>query len=479
MSAPRYPLWLANKPEEPNFDLKVLDKYTGDGVAEVPLADAATIDRAIAAAVEAREPMAAMPPYQRRDVLEHCVVRFTERQEELATALCAEAGKPIRDARGEVTRLIDTFRVAAGEATRITGEVLPMEISERARGYRGMWKRVPVGPCSFISPFNFPLNLVAHKVAPAIAAGCPFVLKPASLTPIGALMIGEVLAEADLPPGAFSILPCTREGAAAFTEDERFALLSFTGSPDVGWDLKARAGRKKVVLELGGNAACVVDSDADLDDAIPRIVNGAFYQSGQSCISVQRVIIHTDVYDAVRERLVEAVGEIRSGDPRDPEVLVGPIISEREAERIAEWVAAGVAAGGRVLVGGGRSGTIVEPTLLENVPVDQPVVAREVFGPVAVLSRAANFEAALDQVNASPYGLQAGVFTGSLSHALRAWDRLEVGGVLINDSPSWRVDHMPYGGVKESGLGREGVRFAIEDMTEIRLLAIREGRSRT
>jgi acyl-CoA reductase-like NAD-dependent aldehyde dehydrogenase len=390
-------------------------------------------------------------------------------------ALCIEAGKPIKDARGEVTRLIDTFRIAAEEATRIHGEVLAMDVSPRARGYTGMWKRVPVGPCSFISPFNFPLNLVAHKIAPALAAGCPFVLKPASLTPVGALIIGEVLAETDLPPGAFSILPCRRDGAELFTTDERLKLLSFTGSPDVGWALKAKAGKKKVVLELGGNAAVVVDETwDDLDDAVARIVFGAFYQSGQSCISVQRILVHETVLGALRERLVSAVRGLVAGDPKDERTFIGPMIAEAEAERLEGWIQRAVAHGARLLCGGGRRGAMLEATLLEEAPADEPVVRREAFGPVAVLSSFRDFDAALATVNDSDYGLQAGVFTRDLFRAQRAWDALCVGGVLIGDVPSWRVDHMPYGGVKDSGIGREGVRFAIEDMTEIRLLVVRD-----
>ncbi len=468
------PLYVGGQPEAPNRDLVVLDKYRGEPAFRTPLADPATIDRAIGLAVEAAAPMREMRPYERQAVLDHCVRRFRERFDELATVLCIEAGKPIRDARGEVTRLIDTFRIASEESVRILGEVMPLEIGPRARGYQGQWKRVPIGPCSFISPFNFPLNLAAHKVAPAIAAGCPFVLKPASLTPVGALIIGEVLGETDLPPGAFSILPCRRDGADLFTTDERLKLLSFTGSPAVGWDLKARAGRKKVVLELGGNAACVVAEDADLADAVERIVFGAFYQSGQSCISVQRVIVHEAVYDELRERLVERTRALPAGDPRDEQTFIGPMISEKEAERLHGWIERAVARGARLLCGGGRQGALLEATLLEEVPPDEPVCAEEAFGPVAVLSRFRTFEEAVAQVNDSRYGLQAGVFTRDLYRALRAWDELEVGGVVIGDVPSWRVDHMPYGGVKDSGLGREGVRFAIEDMTEIRLLVIRD-----
>ncbi len=468
-----YPFYLANKPEAPNQDLEVTDKYTGEVACRVAMAGAAEIDRAIGKTVEAAEPMRQMAPYERQAVLQHCVNRFQERFDELSMALCIEAGKPIKDSRGEVSRLIDTFRVAAEESVRVTGEVMNLEISARARGYTGMFKPVPIGPCSFISPFNFPLNLAAHKVAPALAVGCPFVLKPASRTPIGALVIAEVLAEADLPEGAFSVLPCRRDGADLFTTDDRLKLLSFTGSPGVGWDLKARAGKKKVVLELGGNAACIVDADADLDDAVGRLMIGAFYQSGQSCIGVQRIVIHSSIYEELRDRLVEAAGKLIAGDPKQEETFIGPMISVGEAERLHGWVNDAVAAGGKLLCGGQRDGAMLEATLLEDVPAEQSVCAEEAFGPVAVLSRFDDFDEALHEVNRSKFGLQAGVFTRDLYKMQRAWDVLEVGGVVIGDVPSWRVDNMPYGGVKDSGLGREGIRFAMQDMTEPRLLVIR------
>lgn len=468
-----YPYYLANEAVAANTDLEVLDKYSGDVATRVALAATETIDRAIDWAVKAEKPMAAMAPYERQAVLNHCVTRFKERYDELAEALCIEAGKPIGDARGEVTRLIDTFQVAAEESVRIDGEVINLEISPRARGYRGFVKRVPVGACSFISPFNFPLNLAAHKVAPAIAAGCPFVLKPASRTPVGALIIAEVLAETDLPKGAFSVLPCHREGADLFTVDDRFKLLSFTGSPAVGWDLKARAGRKKVVLELGGNAACVVDADTDLDDAVERLVFGAFYQSGQSCIGVQRIYGHSSIYAELKRRLVERTRQLVKGDPHDEETFIGPMISEGEATRLHNWIREGVEQGGTLLCGGERDGAMLDPTLLENVPRGCAVVEEEAFGPVAVLESFEDFDDVLARVNDSAFGLQAGIFTRDLYRAQKAWDQLEVGGVIIGDVPSWRVDNMPYGGVKDSGLGREGIRWAIADMTEERLLAIR------
>jgi acyl-CoA reductase-like NAD-dependent aldehyde dehydrogenase len=473
MLAERYPYYLAGSPEHSSDVLAVTDKYTDVVVTHVSLADRDAIERAIGATHDAARAMARFPAHARREVLAHCAVRFDERSDELAEALCIEAGKPIRDSRGEVARLIDTFRVASEEAGRTYGEVLPMDLSPRAVTYAGMWKRVPVGPCSFITPFNFPLNLVAHKVAPAIAAGCPFVLKPSSLTPIGALIVGEVLAETDLPEGAFSILPCRLADAGPFSTDERLKLLSFTGSPKVGWQLKRDAGKKRVLLELGGNAAVVVDRDADLDDVVERIRIGAFYQSGQSCISVQRIVIHESIYDALKARLVEDARGLKMGNPREESTFVGPIISHKEAKRIEKWIQSAVSAGATLLCGGGRDGKMVEPTLLESVPRDALIYEAEVFGPVATLEPFTDFDEAIRIVNDSRYGLQAGLFVRDITKIQKAWDELEVGGVIIGDVPSWRVDHMPYGGVKDSGIGREGVRFTMEELTEIRLLAIR------
>jgi acyl-CoA reductase-like NAD-dependent aldehyde dehydrogenase len=470
---PVYPLYLANEAQQPNTDLAVTDKYTGQVATKVALADAKIIDEAIGWAVKAAEPMAEMAAYERQAVLAHCVTRFQERYDELAYALCIEAGKPIRDARGEVGRLIDTFRIAAEESVRITGEIQPLDISARAKGYQGMWKRVPIGPCSFISPFNFPLNLAAHKIAPALAVGCPFVMKPASRTPLGAIIIGEVLAETKLPKGAFSILPAARDGADLFTVDDRLKLLSFTGSPEVGWDLKARAGKKKVVLELGGNAAVIIDADADIDDAVERTIFGAFYQSGQSCIGVQRIIIHEAVYDTFKAKLVAKAKTLIAGDPHKEETFVGPMIDVKEAARLDAWIQEATGKGATLLCGGKRDGAMLEATLLEGVDRNTKIYREEAFGPVAILSKFKDFEAALDEVNDSKFGLQAGIFTRDLYKMLRAWDKLDVGGIVIGDVPSYRVDNMPYGGVKDSGLGREGIRFAIEDMTEIRNLVIR------
>ncbi len=468
-----YPAYLAGKAVSDGERLEVYNKYSGELACSVPLATPDILDRAISAAAEATEPMRAMTCYERQQVLNHCVQRFSERADELAGILCIEAGKPIKDARGEVGRLIDTFRIAAEEVPRMYGETLPLDISPRGKGYRGMTQRVPIGPCAFISPFNFPLNLTAHKIAPAIAAGCPFVLKPASMTPVGALLIGEVLAETDLPAGAFSILPCRRDSADLLTEDDRLKLLSFTGSPDVGWALKARAGKKKVVLELGGNAACVVDKDWDIKDAVDRVITGAFYQSGQSCIGVQRLFVHQEVYETFKVALLQATKALKCGDPADEDTFIGPIISEQEAERLEEWISEARERGADVLCGGQRTGNLIAATVLENVPGDCRISAEEAFGPVVVLAPFSDYDDVLAQVNDSRFGLQAGIFTRDIYKAQQAWDSLNVGGVVIGDVPSWRIDHMPYGGVKDSGLGREGLRWSMEDMTELRLMVVR------
>jgi acyl-CoA reductase-like NAD-dependent aldehyde dehydrogenase len=470
-----YPYYLANQPQQPNTELPVLDKYSGKIATRVAVPDAKAVEKAIAAAVKATAPMRNFKPWARQAVLQHCAQRFGERRDELAEALCIEAGKPIKDAAGEVTRLIETFRIAAEEAVRINGETLNLELASRLDGYHGYTRRVPLGPLAFITPFNFPLNLVAHKVAPAIAAGCPFVLKPAEKTPIGALIIGEVLAETDLPKGAFSILTLDGKHAAPLVEDERFKLLSFTGG-QVGWELKARAGHKKVVLELGGNAACIVDADQGphLDRVVERLVFGAFYQSGQSCIGVQRIYAHADIYDALKRKLVAATKKLKAGDPKKKDVFLGPMIDEAAAERLHGWIGEAKKSGGRILCGGRREGNMLEATLMENVPADAKANRMEAFGPFALLASFDRFDDAIAMVNDSDFGLQAGIFTDSLDHAMRAWNELEQGGVIVNDVPSFRVDNMPYGGIKLSGLGREGIRYAIEDMTEVRLMVMRE-----
>jgi acyl-CoA reductase-like NAD-dependent aldehyde dehydrogenase len=473
MHSERFPFYLGNRPQQPNADLAVVDKFSGAVAAHVAQADAAVLDRAISAAAGAAVPMRRLGTWQRKAVLNHLLTRCRERADELTGVLVVEAGKPVQFARAEVARLITTIELGVEESTRITGEVLPLDVTERSAGYRGMWQRVPIGPCGFITPWNFPLNLVAHKIVPALACGCPFVLKPASATPISALILGEMLAESDLPEGAFSILPMKSSESGALVEDERIRKLSFTGSGEVGWELRDRAHKKHVTLELGGNAAVVIDRDAAIDDAVERCIFGGYYQAGQSCISVQRIYVHREIYETFRDKFLEVVRKIKAGDPRDEKTFVGPIISEEDAKRIEQTIKNAVKQGGRLLCGGSRSGRIVEPAVLEAVPRDAEALCQEIFGPVTLLEPFNTFEEALAEVNHSEYGLQAGVFTRDIDHVQKAWDELQVGGVMINEIPSWRVDHMPYGGSKDSGLGREGLRWAIESMTEPRLLVIR------
>ena len=452
--------------------LDVIDKFSGEVIGAVPLADRAAVERAIATVAGATKVMAAFPPHRRRAVLAHVAQRLAERKEELARLLARAAGKPLRDGRVEVERTVAIFTLAAEEAVRIGGEVLPVARDERTAGARAMTKRVPVGAVSLVTPFNFPLSLVAHKVAPAIAAGCPFVLKPSEQTPLSARVLGELLAETDLPREAWAIVVCAVEDAAPLVEDPRLALLSFTGS-SVGWALRARAGKKKVVLELGGNAACVVDADQDVAKILPAIVRGAFGQAGQSCISVQRLIVHRSKIDALRAGLVAAARALRIGDPKDEATDLGPMIDAASAERLAGWVHHARDAGAAVLTGGDREGAMLTPTVVEGVPAGAPLRDEEAFGPVVLLEAFDGFAEALAKVNDSRFGLQAGVFTNDLAHAMAAWDTLEVGGVIVGDVPTFRADAMPYGGVKDSGVGREGVRAAIADMTEERVLVLR------
>ena len=469
-----HPLWLAGQPLRRAAKLTVLDKFTGANAGSVACATRDDVLAAIGSAHAAAREMRRWPAWRRRDALDHVVRRLTERAEECARVLAIEVGKPLRDARGEVARAIDTFRLAAEEATRIHGEELPLDGSPRGEGLEGIVRRVPVGPCALITPFNFPLNLVAHKVAPAIAAGCPFVLKPASATPRSALIVAELLAETDLPRGAFSVLPCSSADAAPLVDDERMRLLSFTGSAAVGWALRARAARKRhVTLELGGNAACIVDDGVDVAQVAGRIVFGAFAQAGQSCISVQRVFAHRNVLPRLREELVMRANALKVGDPLDEATDLGPLVSLDDARRVERVVEAARARGATVLCGGVRDGSCVAPTILEGVPHDAEASCEEVFGPVATIEGFDDFAEAIRLANASRYGLQTGVFTGDLRHAMLAFEDLEVGGVIVGDVPSLRVDAMPYGGAKESGVGREGVRYAIAEMTEPRLLVLK------
>lgn len=474
MSRPATDLWLAGRPTAGARTLHVVHKYTGAPLATVGAADAAQLALALDAAAAARPKLAAWPAWRRAEALRSVHAGLEAQRARFVELLIGEGGKPRQNAEGEVTRALHTLRLSAEEATRIHGEYLRLDENPQASGAQALVRRVPAGAAGFISPFNFPLNLVAHKVGPAIAAGCPFVLKPASATPLSALALGELLAEAELPEGSFSILPMDRATAQAMVGDERLQLLSFTGSPQVGWALKSQAGRQKVVLELGGNAACIVDAGSDLAQVVPRLITGGFAQSGQSCVSVQRILVHVSLFEALKAALTSAVRALSAGDPSQAETVVGPLIDEGQAKRVVAWIDEARAAGAQILCGGKRTGALVEPTVIVGAPAHCKVQAEEVFGPVLCVDPFEDFSEALARTNDSAYGLQAGVFTPRLDHAFAAFERLEVGGVILNDVPSTRIDAMPYGGVKQSGLGREGVRSAIESMTEPRLLLLRD-----
>lgn len=471
-TAKRHPIFLAGEWVESDDPVSIINPYDGSVVGVTFNASADQLDRATAAAVDAFAVTSKMPTYDRAALLGRIANGLAERRDEVVRLIALEAGKPIREGETEVDRGVFTLRTAAEEAKRIDGEVIPLDLLPSSKGRFGIVRRFPIGPIAGISPFNFPLNLALHKLAPAIASGNPIVLKPPSKDPLTMLLVAEILEASGVPKGAVSILPMSREVGNQMVEDDRFKLLSFTGSPDVGWEMKRQAGMKKVVLELGGNAGVIVDSDADLDFAVNRVKFGAFAYAGQVCISVQRVFVVDDVYDAFRDALVEQVKTVKLGDPLDRATELGPMIDERAAGRTQRWIDQAVAEGARVLTGGRADGRFFEPTVIENAKSESFVCSREAFAPLVTLFPVKSFGEAINRVNDSDFGLQAGVFTNRLEHALAAFEWLEVGGVIINDVPTYRIDHMPYGGVKSSGLSREGVRYTVEDMTEPRLMVI-------
>ncbi len=454
--------------------LAVTNKYTGAVIGTVPTARREDVDAAIAAAARAAPLMAEMPAHQRSAILLRAAALMHERREELARTIALEAGKALKFARVEVERGQGTFTIAAEEAKRLHGETLPLDAVPNGEGYFGFWLRRPVGVIAAIAPFNFPLNLVAHKVAPALAAGNTVVLKPASTTPLTAVLLCQILADAGLPPGALNLVAGSGGTVGEWlVTDPRVAKVTFTGSPPVGEHILAVAGIKKVTLELGNTSPVIIAPDADLDLVAKRAALGAFYNSGQVCISVQRIYSQQGIYAPFAEKLVQASEAMVVGDPLDERVDVGPMIDLKEAERIEGWVQEAQSGGAQVLTGGKREGAVYWPTVLANVQPEMKVVADEVFAPVASVLPYDDFESALEQANATEFGLQVGVFTRDIDRVLRAVQRLNFGGVIINDTPNFRADHMPYGGNRRSGLGREGVRFAMEDMTNIQLVAIR------
>jgi acyl-CoA reductase-like NAD-dependent aldehyde dehydrogenase len=444
----------------------------GKSIGSTWLATRKHLEQAIGQAEQSCAELRQLAAYQRKEVLLKVAAAIREYSETFVRLMVLEAGKPLKAARAEVNRAVLTFTTAAEESVRIYGEYMPLDFIPSSKGRWGIVRRFPVGPIAAITPFNFPLNLVAHKLAPAMAVGCAVVLKPAPQTPFCAMLLAKLILEAGWPAAALSVLPLSNEDAALLVADERIKLLSFTGSAAVGWQLKRDAGKKRVVLELGGNAAVIVHADADVEHAVSRCTSGAFTYAGQSCISVQRILVHADVFDPFCAEMVEAAGRLRVGDPSDEATDVGPMIRASDVQRVEQWIKEAVAAGAKLLCGGSSTGSLIAPTLLSATTSQMKVNCEEIFAPVATIEPYDDFDDALDRVNESRYGLQAGLFTRDAGLIFRAFERLDVGGLIIGDVPTFRVDPMPYGGVKDSGLGREGIRYAIEEMTERKLLVM-------
>ncbi len=467
------PFWLSGEPAFGEGSLDVHSPYSGALVGRVSLPTPAQVEQAIADADAVRAELLALPAHARAKALDHVSARIAERADEFASLITAENGKPLMWSKGEVNRAVSTFRWAAEEARRWSGELQRLDTDPNATGRLGIVRRFPRGPVLGIAPFNFPLNLVAHKVAPAIAVGAPVLIKPASATPLTALLLASVIAETELPAGSVSVLPIPNDQMDAVNTDPRLPVILFTGSDAVGDRIRRAAPDKQIILELGGDAAVMVEPDwPDLKAAAERIALFGNYQAGQSCISVQRVLVHADVYDAFVPLLTEAVRGLRTGDPNDPATQVGPMIDEKNAERITGWIAEATGAGATLLTGGGREGTQVEPALLTDVPASVALASQEAFAPVLTVARYGDLDEGFRLVNSSRYGLQAGIFTNRLDVAFRAHRELVVGGVIVGDVPSFRADQMPYGGWKASGTGREGVASAMVDLTDDRILVL-------
>ena len=454
--------------------LEVFNPYSKELIKSVSLATPDQLELALESGTKARKEMASLKAWQKSDILASCSQQLSERKEEFAQLITSESGKPITASRSEVDRAISTFKFAQHEANNQYGEILPMDTRQSSQDYQCLTKRVPLGLCLFISPFNFPLNLIVHKVAPAIAAGCPFIIKPSDKTPLTALLLGDILAKSELPKSAFSILPCSIQNSYKLIEDDRPSFLSFTGSSQIGWEIKNKARRKKVSLELGGTATCSVLADANFDEAIERIVFGSFYQSGQSCISVQRVLIDKSIYSEFKNKLIEKTKLISHGDPIDENTFIGPIITQSSADRIRLNIQSAIKQGANLLTPSLGDEKNIPACILENVPSGHHLITEEIFGPVITIEPFTDRAQLIDLLNDSKFAIHTGLFTNDLKFALHCWDVLESTGVIIGDIPSWRADNMPYGGSKESGIGREGLRYAIEEMTEIKTLILKQ-----
>jgi acyl-CoA reductase-like NAD-dependent aldehyde dehydrogenase len=466
----KYLPYVAGRFIETENDISVTEKFTRSEFTRVGLCDSFMLEQAISEAVNARKIMSVLSSAKKAEILQFVSARLLNERGHFAEIIAKEAGKPVKYARIEVERAAQTFFTAAEEAKRIHSEVISLDWFSHGAGKEAIVKLFPVGVVAGITPFNFPLNLVAHKVAPAIAAGCPILLKPASATPVSALELARIIHESGLPQGAFSVLPMTHQVGNQLIEDERIQKISFTGSQDVGWKMKARCGKKRITLELGGNAAAIVTSSADMYEAIAKCVTGAFAYSGQVCIHTQRIFVHEDIYKTFLSGFTERAGQWKAGNPLDLQTDISVLIDEANAIRVEHWIKEAVHEGAVVAMGGGRNGCFVEPTVMTNTTADMKIRKEEVFGPVVTIEQYKHFSDAVNMVNDSCYGLQAGVFTNRIDEMNQAFREIEVGGVLINESPTFRIDHMPYGGIKDSGFGREGVKFAIHEMSEMKLL---------
>jgi glyceraldehyde-3-phosphate dehydrogenase (NADP+) len=450
--------------------LSVNNPFSNEIIAEVYLAGKPELEEAILSAQKIEDELRYLPSYKKYSILMDIAKKMNEQRDLLARTLCLEAAKPIKYAYGEVDRAIQTFIVAAEESKRLPSECIQIDWTPAGEGKEGIVRYFPVGLIAGISPFNFPLNLTTHKLAPAIAAGCPIILKPARSTPLSALLLAKIIDTTELPKGALSVLPMDRESGNQLVTDERFALLTFTGSPHVGWNMKNQAGKKRVVLELGGNAGVIVTETADLNKAIPKCVSGAFAYSGQVCIHTQRIYVHHSIFNEFTNRFVEQTSSLKHGNPLDPSTEISSMIDEENAIRIEQWVREAVEDQAKLVCGGKREGSYYPPTVITNTKKEMKVCAQEVFGPIVVIEPYRSFNDAIEYVNSSEYGLQAGVFTNKINEQNEAFNEIKAGGVIINDVPTFRVDHMPYGGIKNSGFGREGVKYAMHDMLEPKLL---------
>ncbi len=468
----RYRLYIDGEWREGTGIQTIHSPYNGEAIAEFSLAGEDEVEAAIASTVRAAGEMRSLPSYRRAEMLLALKSGLQARKEEFARSIAGEAGKPIRDARMEVDRAINVLTLSAEEAKRIHGETMPLDLMPGSDGRYALTRRFPIGSIVGITPYNFPLNLGMHKVAPAVASGNSILWKPSLLAPGAAFLFAELASEAGLPPGALNVITPSDSLSEKIATDPRIRMLSFTGSAGVGWMLRAKAGTKKVSLELGGDAAVLVGADADPDYAVQRCIVGGFSYAGQVCISVQRILIEESVYGAFLDRFLTATRALRVGDPMEEQTQMGPMVSEKEAARVESWIAEAVLHGAEILAGGTRRGLLFEPTVMSKVPKSVNLSCREAFGPVVMVEPFRTWREAIAEVNRSRYGLQCGVFTRSLERAFEAFHSIEVGGLMLNDVPTYRMDSMPYGGVKESGLGREGVRYAIEEMTEIRLMAV-------